>query len=725
MQRRNRFYGLFLFVLVGVGFLSSAFGEIGNAGLEAPYVPLGAQPSGVEASGEVAHGWQAWAGGPARFFRETSPGAVREGGSAQGIDILKFTGRQTELSRRISLTKGNAYRVTVWLRANDFFSAQLSVREAAPPYKVSWTRKVSLSTEWEAYEFSGTATADDVFLVVALHAAGTVWIDGVKIDALAVTKASEPSSDVRAVASSAPRSEGGPTTNLLQNSSFEAGVGGGWGVLIRSGEGFADATRLDYGARTFSIESDGAAHGSMALRVPLDRGLSTIISSPLVRVAPRQEHTASVRLRASVPAEVRVALLGADGKEVLKTVTRTVGTEWQRVVVTTAAPASGLLRLRVGCGAGGPMDLWLDAAQLEVGSAATDYVAPFPIELSLGVPRPGGIVFDGEVVPVEARLGQATGSPPAGSRLNLEIETLATEPGAANPRHALPAMTLPSGQSGFTFTLAADFPRPRGMFKLHGTLTDDAGRSLSAPVATTFARLPVPADVPAEDSFFGIHTTLRPGSLAVARALGNRWIRLHDASWATKWAAVEPEEGDFRFVDDGIDAARAAGLSVLGMLCGTPPWASVNPRATSGYWSGYNYPDRADGAALWSRYVTRTVAHYRGRIDHWEVWNEPWSTGFFRGTPAQYGELLGLAAIATRQANPEARILGFNTAAHKGDWTSEALAATPSDAFDIFSFHDYNASFYGGEESNALRLARRFTDIQRPWGEPQIGRAHV
>lgn len=720
---RSRFHRLLLLALAGAALQAPALGQIGNPGLEAPYAPLGAQPAGVEASGEIAHGWSARAGGPARFSREASPGAVREGDSAQRIDLLKFTGKQTELTRRFSLTKGESYRITVWLRASDFFNVQLSVREAGPPYKVSWTRKAALSTEWEAHEFSGVATADDAFLVVGLHAAGTVWIDGVRIEPLSApagAPAPRPAPAAAAPTGSAqPSPASGPGANLLPNSSFEAGMGGGWAALIRSSSEFHLATLREYSATEYSVDARDPAHGRFSLRIPLDRGLIGIVTSPLVPASAGREHTASIRMRAGASAEVRLALHGSDGKEPLKTATRTVGAEWQLVSVTAPAPADGLLRLRISCVAREPVELWLDAAQLEPGAVATDYAPPFPAELSLAVPRPGGIVFDGEAAPVEVRVGASAGALPSDARLRLEVETLATEPGSSNPRQLLPAMPLPRDRSEFTVTLAADFPRPRGMFKLHGALIDTAGRPLGAPVATTFARLPPPSGTPAEDSFFGVHATLRPAAIATARALGNRWLRLHDASWATKWAAVQPEEGEFRFVDDGVDAARAAGLSVLGMLCGAPPWASAKPRATSGYWAGYNYPDRADGAELWSRYVARTVGHYAGRVDHWEVWNEPWSNGFFRGTPAQYGELLGLAARTARETNPSARILGFNTAAHKGDWTREALAATPPGAFDIFSFHDYNASFYGGADSNAVRLARRFTEIQVAWGEPR------
>lgn len=702
------FRGL-LAALAGHALQAAPSVNLQNSGFEAPYVALPAFSQ--DASGEVAQGWSARPGGPSRFARESSPEAVRAGGSSQRVELLKFTGKQTEIVQRLSLTKGERYRVTVWLRASDFFNVQLSVRNSAPPYAVAWTRKVRTATEWEAHELTGTATADDAALVIATHAAGTIWIDEARIERIDGSSASGHAAPAAPAAG-----------NLLPNSSFEAGVAGGWSVLIRTGGELADSTLRDHSASGHAPDPSTFTHGARSLRIPLDRGLAAIVSSPLVRARPGERYTASIDLRAAAPSKVRVTLLGADGRESLKTVNPVIGPGWQRVAVTAEAPASGVLRLQIGCGADAPLELWLDAAQLEAGSAASAYVAPYPLELALSIPRPGAIVFDGESAPVEARAASAAGPLPPGARLRMETETLATEPGTPNPRPTLPATPLPAAISGLSVAsleVAADSARPRGMFKLRGVLIDENGHALSAPVETTFARIPRPSDTPAEDSFFGIHATLRPDSIAIARALGNRWLRLHDASAATKWTAVEPRENDFRFVDDGIDAARASGLSILGMLCGAPPWASVKPRATSGYWATYNYPDREDGAALWSRYVSRTVSHYRGRIDDWEVWNEPWSDGFFKGTAAQYGRLLGLASEAARAANPSARILGFGAAAHKLAWTAEALAATPSDAFDVFSFHDYNASFYGGAESNAVRLANRFTEVQRPHGEPR------
>lgn len=720
MQFRQPLSAFYFFLgIASLTVICIASPHLKNAGFECPYTVIDQQSGNAEASGEIAHGWKAEVRRGVKFSRESSPEAVREGASAQRIDVSN-TNELAELTQRLALIEGDSYRVTVWLRAGGLIPLRLFVREAATPGKISWEQEITVSPEWQAYEFSGVATMRDSILGIALHNVGSVWVDGVQVAPISTT----PSDHLAARPYPALSAETAKH-NMLPGSSFEAGLSSGWSVYIRNGENLANAALIEYGAADFYIDAATSDHGTCSLRIPIDAGNAVIIASPLAQTRNGYDYTASISLKATHPTKVRISLREAGGNKTISTVEHTIGPSWQRVSLSAKAPVDDALRLFINYAARTRTDIWIDSAQLEEGVAATPYTPPYPFELALAVPRPGAIVFDGETVPLNVRIGTAsiTRPPLSGEiHLQLEAESMALEPGIPNPRSPL-SKTLhspnTSGQITADLALAADYPRPRGVFKLRGLLVNGAGQPISSPVEVTFARLPPPANIPSEESFFGTHIPLKPEFIAIAHALGNKWIRLHDATWTTKWAAVEPEEGRFQFADDGIDAARAAGLSILGMLCGAPSWTSVTPRATTGYWSAYNYPDRADGSALWSRYVARTVSHYRGRIDYWEVWNEPWSNGFFQGTPTQYGELLSLAAEAARNENSDARILGFNTAAHKDEWTRKALAATRANAFDIFSFHDYNPTLYGGRESNASRLARKFTDLQLPWGKPR------
>lgn len=673
--------------------------EVLNAGLEEPYKPIPKQAD-IDASGEVADGWFVRPQGPARFSKERE--SVVQGKSAQRVELLKFNGKQTEIGKRLSLAPNTRHRFTLWLKGDNFTSVQLLLREARPPYATPISQKLELSPEWKAFEVSGETSAGDMFLVVALHAPGVVWMDNLQVET--------------AEAVAAEKTPAAPL-NLVGNSSFEAGAAGGWRVLIRSGDGFDQVARREYSAAP-AYQDFSAAAGGKALVIPLDAGLAAVVTSPACKVERGSDYTASIAVKADAAAEFELVLSGAEGPNGAKSVKVRPSASWQRFSVSAKAGADWMQFTLKGA-ASGKINLSIDAAQLEKGAAATAYQPAFPVELGLELPRPGAIVFPGDdEIAMECR---AEGLVPARARLKVTSQNLMKgtrrEEFATSPTPSLFRLRLPDQED-------------QGVFKIKAVLEDFQGNPLSAPVEKTFARLPRPRDVAPEKSYFGIHVPLKPSYLDTAVALGNKWIRLHDASWVTKWAAVQPAEGPFVFADDGVDAARSRGLAILGMLDGAPPWTSVKPAATRGYFSAYNVPDRADGDALWSRYVKETVAHYAGRIDAWEVWNEPWGKGFFPSTPERYGELLNLAYAAAKEANPSALVLGFSSAGHKIDWTRTSLAVVRPGNFDVFSFHDYNPSFYGGPDNNALRLARRFSDIQgtdtpRPLWDTECGPGHV
>lgn len=673
--------------------------EVLNAGLEEPYKPIPRQAD-TEATGEVADGWFARPQGPARFSRETD--SVVQGKSAQRVELFKFNGRQTEIGKRLSLSKNTRHRFTLWLKGDNFTSVQLLLRDARLPYATTINQKLELSPEWKAFEVTGEASADDMFLVVAMHAPGAVWLDNLQIE----TAESVATEKTQAA-----------TLNLVGNSSFEAGASGGWRILIRSGDGFDQVARREYSAEAFR-EDVSAFAGEKSLVIPLDTGLAAVVTSPSCKVERGSDYTASIAVKADSPSEFELVLSGVEGPDGAKSVKIRPSSSWQRFSVSGKA-ASDWMQLTLKGAPSGKIDLSIDAAQLEKGSSATAYQPAFPVELGLELPRPGSIVFNDDTdTAMECR---AEGPIPAGAHFKITSQNLMRgtrrEELLTSTKLSRVRLTLPGGNE-------------QGIFKVRALLEDSQGKPLSSAVEKTFARLPHPRDVAPDQSYFGIHVPLKPVFLDTAVALGNKWIRLHDASWVTKWAAVQPVEGPFVFADDGVDAAKARGLAILGMLDGAPPWTSVKPAATRGYFSAYNVPDRADGNALWSRYVKETVSHYAGRIDAWEVWNEPWGKGFFPGTPEQYGELLNLAYPAAKEANPRAIILGFSSAGHKIDWTKAALNVVRPGNFDVFSFHDYNPGLYGGPDNNALRLARRFSDIQgsdtpRPLWDTECGPGHV
>lgn len=256
-----------------------------------------------------------------------------------------------------------------------------------------------------------------------------------------------------------------------------------------------------------------------------------------------------------------------------------------------------------------------------------------------------------------------------------------------------------------------------GMTRLEATVVGADGQSLSAMGETLLARVPPPVPGPIADSPFGIHVGFREPELTVAAKLGYKWCRVHDASGSTKWGLLERERGKWSWQDDAITLPGRHGLSILGMLDSSPPWASGVK--DDGYWSIYGAPRNLED---WRNYVRFVVGRYAGVIDRWEVWNEPWlNAGNFRffqnGNPQKYQELLKAAYTEAKQANPKATIVGIDT--YSAQWDQAVLAAGAYPFFDVLSFHRYDHSLHGHPRDAIALEAGRLRSAQAKYGPPK------
>jgi hypothetical protein len=121
-----------------------------------------------------------------------------------------------------------------------------------------------------------------------------------------------------------------------------------------------------------------------------------------------------------------------------------------------------------------------------------------------------------------------------------------------------------------------------------------------------------------------------------------------------------------------------------------PGWFACPPANLDLPW---NHPENH-----WAQFVHATVTRYAGRVDTWEIWNEPDLTYFWQGTPEQYARLLEVSYRAVKDANPGATVL-FGGLAYWGNTrfyldVLDHLAADPeSEAhngyFDVLSLHLY------------------------------------
>jgi hypothetical protein len=235
-------------------------------------------------------------------------------------------------------------------------------------------------------------------------------------------------------------------------------------------------------------------------------------------------------------------------------------------------------------------------------------------------------------------------------------------------------------------------PEQLGIFKV--VLRYQAGAEVQGQKdLVTFAVLPraLVENPPNPNSAMGLHAY--PNNWKQGRKLGACWFRLHGiGNHFTYWNWVQPTPDQWVWYDPPIDQLRADGYFLLGLLGFGARWAAKVPASEPPPVSGSDeyrigrYPPQ--DLQQWAAYVERTVAHYRGRIDAWEVWNEPDVPLFWQGTPQEYVQLLQTAYRAAKKVHPNCVILGGGGAVSK-PWIREIFQAGALQSMDAFSIHGY------------------------------------
>ena len=168
----------------------------------------------------------------------------------------------------------------------------------------------------------------------------------------------------------------------------------------------------------------------------------------------------------------------------------------------------------------------------------------------------------------------------------------------------------------------------------------------------------------------GVHTRLTDEveprkikrTLEMVREMGAPWIVEY-----FPWGYLEPQKGQFNWThaDLVVDHARRQGLSIIARIDYVPRWA--RPKDTTfRYLPEEHFADYGD-------FIYAFVKHFRGRIRHIVVWNEPnlsFEWGFRPVDPTAYVRLLKIAYTRAKEADPEVQVLAAGlapTLARPGD----------------------------------------------------------
>ena len=108
-------------------------------------------------------------------------------------------------------------------------------------------------------------------------------------------------------------------------------------------------------------------------------------------------------------------------------------------------------------------------------------------------------------------------------------------------------------------------------------------------------------------------------------------IRIWDSG--VHWAALQPTPTtwDFSNLDAQVARANAAKKDIVMVLGVTPRWASKRPNEAGNY--GVGTAAEPKDLRTWTAYVRKLAIRYKGKINKWELYNEPNAVLNFSGKP--------------------------------------------------------------------------------------------
>jgi len=655
-------------------------------------------------TGSVPEGWTENSGWQKDIVVSYTPTA--EGGK-RFLRVTKTAGGTDQLAYYLADPPQETFvRVEFTMRSQDRAGVSVGLRDAGPPYSFHWTAQPALTEQWQdfSYDFRLDRLTQKIGLWVNLGDNASYDLARLKL----VTKTRE--DIIEELKAKYP--ESGPK-NLVRVSVFPLGLPTGWSL---------DRDCSDGDDVTVEPSTMVGPSGSTAMFVhALDKW--RLWTAPVFIGRSFEPHTASLYVRYA--GKLRLTAFG-DGRQLQSKEFDLTPDKWERVSLTFTPVLFGQFHQLT---LDGVSSCFLDGFQTERGSAATDFAPQQACQVMLAVPEssasPAHIQFTDEPATIRYAVTKA----PAGSLLKLKQFDLY---GTETP---LPDVKNPPAQG--TIKLAIPASHPLGTYRVEAVLTSAQGQEISPIDEVVVHRLQRPRywNKPAPNSPFGVHTNSTTRHILMAKAIGANWTRLHDAGTQyIGWAHLEPEPGKWTFHDTELQRYGKYGLKILGLLSTAPLWASYADKPRNGYFDRYIEPK---DLGQWANYVKVVTARYKGLIDTYDVWNEPWGTGFWsmgwdeakqdwKRSPTaseDYYKLQQATFDAAKSVDPKLTILGFNTYGSQGgrDWTADLFKFGALRACDAVCYHHYTSAYcgYPGDDvKSAHDYAVEPIVKQQPIGKP-------
>ena len=344
----------------------------------------------------------------------------------------------------------------------------------------------------------------------------------------------------------------------------------------------------------------------------------------------------------------------------------------------------------------GAKSSWAEVNQVRILRAQEEDSLAF----SLSTPRERHLYRRGERMQVVVRADSFLAAPTA-----LTGRLVLSEPTGKQATAKVVHLVVPPGG---TRKLTVAFPATRNGLHIARFETTWRGHAYERELALAVVSVAKAPQLPVA-SPFGVHSA----GLMEMYQTGFKWVRLWDTG--DTWNRHEREsKGAFDFSKTAakVDRFREQGFEVLGVLAYTPAWATTRPDEPHYTGAGAPYPPK--NLADWRDYCREYMTRFRGRIRHFEVWNEP-NAGFFKGTAAEYVALQKVAYEVSREVGSEIRIVAGSGTGDFLSWTEDILSKGAGAYMDILSFHAYTTPS-SPEAANLEGRLRRLHEIAAKHG---------